>query len=150
MPEPETDGSELEHGEEVGGVLFVAGGDAAVVLDLVEEPLDAVAFAVEDGTETGAPATGDLGGNVRCGPGRLDAAAEPIGVVGFVGQEDRPLAQTAKQLGGGGTVGGLTGREDQFQRQAVRIGERVDLGGQSSSATAHTTISTAFFVFAAC
>jgi hypothetical protein len=38
MPEPEADGSKLEHGEEAGGVLFVAGGDTAAMLDLVEEP----------------------------------------------------------------------------------------------------------------
>ena len=150
MPEPETDSSELEHGEEVGGVLFVARGDSAAMLDPVEEPLDAISLAVERATEAGAPATGDLGGNVRRGTGCLDAAAEPVGVVGFVSQENRPLAQTTKQLGGGGTVGGLTRREDEFQRQAVRVSECVDLGRQSSSAAAHTTISTAFFVFAAC
>src|ERR1700693_6158027 len=150
MPEPETDRSELEHSEEVGGVLFIARGDAAAMLDLVEEPLDAISFTIERATEAGAPATGGLGRNVRRSTGGLDATAEPVGVVSFVSQEDRPLAQEAKQLGGGGTVGGLTRCEDEFKRQAVRVGERMDLGGQSSSAAAHITISTAFFVFAAC
>jgi len=46
MSEPEADRSELEHGEEVGSVLFVARGDAAAMFDLVEEPLDAVALAI--------------------------------------------------------------------------------------------------------
>ena len=32
MPEPEADSGELEHGEEVGGVLFVARDDAAAML----------------------------------------------------------------------------------------------------------------------
>jgi hypothetical protein len=31
MHEPEAYGSELEHGEEVRGVLFVTGGDAAAM-----------------------------------------------------------------------------------------------------------------------
>ena len=58
MPEPEADGSELEHGEEVGGMLFVARGDAAAMLDPVEEALDAVALSVEGLAEAGAPAAG--------------------------------------------------------------------------------------------
>src|SRR5580704_13724483 len=98
MPEPETDRSELEHSEEVGGVLFIARGDAAAMLDLVEEPLDAISFTIERATEAGAPATGDLGRDVRRSAGGLDATAEPVGVVRFVSQEDRPLAQAAKQL----------------------------------------------------
>ena len=53
MPEPETDSSELEHGEEVGGVLFVAGGDAAAMLDPVEEPLDTISFTIERAAEAG-------------------------------------------------------------------------------------------------
>ena len=60
MPEPEADSGELDHGEEVGGMLFIARGDAAAMFDLVEEPLDAVAFTVEHAAEAGAPAAGDL------------------------------------------------------------------------------------------
>jgi hypothetical protein len=37
---------QLEHGEEVCGVLFVACSKPSEVLDTVEEPLDAVARAV--------------------------------------------------------------------------------------------------------
>ena len=150
MPEPEADGGELEHGEEVRGMLLVARGDAATMLDPVEEALDAVALSVKGLAEAGAPATICLGGNVRRGTGRLDASAEPIGVVGLVGEQDGSLAQPTEQLGGGRTIRRLAGREHQFERQAMCIGERMDLGGQSSSAAAHTTISTVFFVFAAC
>src|SRR6185437_1782901 len=88
MPEPEADGGELEHGEEVRGMLLVARGDAATMLDPVEEALDAVALSVKGLAEAGAPATICLGGNVRRGTGRLDASAEPIGVVGLVGEQD--------------------------------------------------------------
>ena len=68
MPEPEADGSDFKHGEEVGGVLFVARGEAAAMFDLVEEPLAEVAFSVEHGAEAGAPAAGDLGRNIRRAP----------------------------------------------------------------------------------
>ena len=145
MPKPEAGGSEFKHGEDVGGVLFITRGDTAAMFDLVEEPLDAVALAIEHGAEAGAPASGDFGGNVRRGASRRYAAAEPICIVGFVSQQDRSLAQTAKQLDGSRAIGGLARREDQLQRQAVRVGEYVDLGRQSSSAAAHTPVSTASF-----
>jgi hypothetical protein len=37
MAQPEVHGSQLEHGEEVCGVLFVARGELAEVFDPVEE-----------------------------------------------------------------------------------------------------------------
>jgi len=43
MAQPKMNGSQLEHGEEVCSVLFVARGEASEVFDAVEEPLDAVA-----------------------------------------------------------------------------------------------------------
>ena len=36
IAESEMDGSELEHGQEVSGVFFVAGGDPSEVLDTIE------------------------------------------------------------------------------------------------------------------
>jgi hypothetical protein len=33
MPEPEANGSQLKHGEEVGGVLFITRGDTAAMFD---------------------------------------------------------------------------------------------------------------------
>jgi hypothetical protein len=51
MPEPEADGGEFKHGEEVGGVLFAARGDTAAMFDLVEEPLDAFSFTIERAAE---------------------------------------------------------------------------------------------------
>jgi hypothetical protein len=45
----------LDHCEEVGSQLVVAGGDAAEVLQLGEEPLNQVSFAVEPLAEAGFP-----------------------------------------------------------------------------------------------
>jgi hypothetical protein len=47
----------LDHGEEVGGELVVAGSDAAEALRLREEALDQVALAVEALAEAGLPAS---------------------------------------------------------------------------------------------
>ncbi len=43
MPDPETDRGELDHGAEVGRILFGARGDTSAIIDLVEETLDAIA-----------------------------------------------------------------------------------------------------------
>ena len=48
-------GSQLEHGKEVGGVLFVSGREPPEMLDPGEEPFDAVACAVEHRAEAGLP-----------------------------------------------------------------------------------------------
>jgi hypothetical protein len=55
MAQPEMDGSQLEQGKEVCGVLFVARGKASEMLDPVEEPLDAVARPIEHRAEAGLP-----------------------------------------------------------------------------------------------
>ncbi len=47
MPEPEADGSEFKHGEEVGGVLFAARGDTAAMFD------PALSLKHSFGTKTG-------------------------------------------------------------------------------------------------
>ena len=102
MPEPETDGGEFDHCEEVRGVFFVTGCDATAMLDLVEEPLDAIAVAIEHTAEAGAPPAVDLGWNIRCGARGLHATPQPIGIVGLVGEQDRSLAQMAQQPDSGG------------------------------------------------
>ena len=53
MAQPDADGGELDEGEIVGGVLLVPGGDGAEVLELVEEALDEVPVAVQEGAEGG-------------------------------------------------------------------------------------------------
>ena len=55
----------MNHSEEVGGELFVAGGDATEVF--TEEALDPIAFAIEALGEARVPLTIALGGDVwRC------------------------------------------------------------------------------------
>ncbi len=46
MPEQDQDASELDHAEEVGGVIFPAGDHAAVVVQPGEQPLDVPAAAI--------------------------------------------------------------------------------------------------------
>jgi len=150
MAEPELCGSEFEHGEEVCGVLFVARGEASEVFDPVEEPLDAVTCAIEHRAEAGFPAAMHHRRDVGCGTGGFDLAAQPVGVVGLVGQHDGAFVQVPEQLLGDRAIARLARRQDQFERQTVGVDERMDLGRQPAARAAHTAIRVAFFEFAAC
>ena len=128
MAQPEVNGSQLEHGKEVCGVFFVARGEPTEVFDAVEEALDAVARAIEHRAEAGFPATMHHRRDVGRGTGGFDLAAQPIGVIGLIGEHDGVLAQMAEQLRGDRAIASLAGRQDQFERQSARIGQGVDLG----------------------
>jgi len=51
MPQPDTDRGEFDEGEVVGGVLLLSCGDGSVMLEFVEEGLDEVPVAVQEGAE---------------------------------------------------------------------------------------------------
>jgi len=131
-------------------VLFEARGDAAEMLDLVEEAFDLVALLIERLGEAMPFPAGGLVGDVRRCTLSLDALAQPIGVIGFVAEKDIAFAQIDQQGVGAQKIVGLARGEEELDRQATCIGERVDLGGQSSSGAAHTMNCIAFFTLAAC
>ena len=131
-------------------MLFEASGDTAEMFDLVEESFDEVALFVERLGKAMLFLAVGLVGYVRCRALCLDPLAQPIGIIGFVAEKDIAIAQVGQQDVGAQKVVGLARGEEEFDRQAARIGERVDLGRQSSSGAAHTMNCVAFFTLAAC
>ena len=150
MAQPEVNGSQLEHGEEVCGVLFVARGESPKVLYPIEEPLDAVARSIEHWAKAGFPAAVNHGRNVRSRTGSFDAAAQPISVVSFISEHDGVGLQPSEQLFGNRTIARLTRCEYQLERQTTGISQRVNLCRQSTAGAAHTAIRVSFFELAAC
>jgi hypothetical protein len=150
MAQPELCSSEFEHGEEVCGVFFVARGEAPEVLDAIEEPFDAIARSIEYRAEAGFPAAVHHRRDVGRGANGFDLPTQPVGVVGFVGQDDRAFVQVPKQSLGDRAVTRLTGRQDEFERQTIGVDKGVNLGRQPTTRAAHTAIRVAFFEFAAC
>ena len=120
------------------------------MLDLVEEALDPIALLVERLGKAMLFLAVGLVGYVRCRALCLDPLAQPIGVIGFVAEEDIAFAQAGQQGVGAQKVMGLARGEEDFDRQAARIGGRMDLGCKSSSGAAHTMNCVAFFTLAAC
>ena len=118
----------MDAGEEVGGELVIAGGQATEVFETAEHALDGVSALVEGGAEAAFPAPGHFGGDVgRCAL-TFDQLADRVGVVGAVGQDYAALGQAREQGLGGSAVGGLTRRQEEGERTALTVCKRVELG----------------------
>ena len=121
------------------------------MLEFVEEALDHVAPAVELLLPAVAPSRAAGGvGNVGLGALRADVGPDPVGVVALVGDDDRLACKIAQQDGGTLRIVRLTRRDQEAERAALLIDERVDLGREPASAATHATISTPFLAPAAC
>ena len=66
-------------------------------------------------------------GDIGRGTGGLDLAAQPIGVISLVGDDD-DLVQIAQQASSNRAITGLAWRQDEFERLATGVGQGVDLG----------------------
>ncbi len=97
-----------------------------------------------------APRAVDLVGDVGAGSLRANVGPDPIGVVGLVGDDDRLAFEVAQQDGRALRIVRLTRRDQEAERSALLVDERVDFRGEPASATTHATISTPFFAPAAC
>ena len=126
-------------------MIVEAGGDGAVMLDLVEKALDEVATLVEARAEGGRidamVERSDVGGGALGGNHR----AQRIAVVAAIGQHDAFARQCAKHVLGALAVVRLPLAQLERDREAASVDERVDLGRKPAAGTAHATTSTAFF-----
>ena len=131
--QPQPHRGELDHGEEIGGELVIASGNAAEVLQFGEEPLDQVAFAVQPLAEAGFPLAVALRRDVGRGTLVLDQFADAVGVVGLVGQHDGARPKVVKQLVCDLPVVRLPGGQAEPDREPLRIDDDVDLGREPAA-----------------
>jgi hypothetical protein len=148
--EPQPHRGELDHVEEVGGELVVAGSDAAEVLQLREEALDQVALAVETLAEAGFPAPVALARDVGRGALVLDQLADAIGVVGLIRQHDGSRDEMVEQCVGDLPVMRLACCQCKPDREPSRVDDDVDLGREPAPGATGTMIYTPLFAVAAC
>ena len=139
----------MDGGQEVDGAPVVSGGDVSEVLELVEEALDAVPEPIGLGVVGDDDLAAAGGGDDRLGVCSGDELAQGVAVVSPIG-DHAARVEVREKLGGGGDVVGLAAGEDEAQRPALRVGNRVDLGGQSSSGTPQSLILGPPFPVAAC
>jgi len=99
----------MEAREKVAGGLFVAGGDASKLFDILEETFDQVAFGIWGVVAIAFDFAIGLGRNDRFDLSTLEAGDEAIRVVAFV-SEDRIWRDVGdKRLGLGDVVSLSTG-----------------------------------------
>ena len=150
MPDPEAYGSQRQGGEEVSCELVEACGDAAEVFELVEEPFDEIALAVNLGidraTDPDVALARDVGGSAT-GLDELDDGAREVAPVG---DDIAVQVEALEQRRGGRLVGGLARGEDQADRQAAAVDDGVDFGAQSAARSSDGVIRAPFFPPAAC
>src|SRR5262249_56242205 len=81
---PNPHGCEFDEGKEAGAELIVAGGDPAVLLELVKEAFDMVALAIQSLFPARLLSPVGAVGNVGNSASSPDVGANSIRVVGFV------------------------------------------------------------------
>ena len=139
----------MNSGKEVSGEFVIACGDGAKVLELIEEALDEVAFAIE--REVAVPrglAMGDRG-NHRADLALIESLDQPIGVVSLVADQSRRIDVFDQRLCASQIVR-LPGREHQLDGIAKGIDKRVDFGAQSAAGSADRLLAVFFRAPALC
>lgn len=138
-PHPDFGGDEFNDGEVVGIVFFEARGDGPEMLELVEEPLDEVAVAIEEraeGRDVDAPRHGfDVGPSATL----RQAFTKRIAVIGAIGQQGLAGTETVEQIACALAVMGLALGELERDRIAVGIDESMNLGRQSAARAPHAS-----------
>ena len=120
------------------------------MFELAEEALDPVALAIEPLREAGLPFAIGFGGDVGRGALVLDQAADTVGIIGFVAEQDGAGAEAIEQRIDRARVVRLPGGQGEPDRAPLGVDEGVDLGREAAAGATETMISTPLFAVAAC
>ena len=140
----------MDCGEEIGGGLEVAGCDASVVFQTIEEALDEIAAALERRIDRADDADVALARDVSGGARGLDGRNDRLAEVAAIGDDIATQRQGGEQLGRGGLVGGLPRGEHRPHQQAATVDDGVDFGSQSPARATDGVIRTPLLPPAAC
>ena len=126
-------------------MLVVAGGDGAVMLDLVEKPFDEVAAFV--GARAKSRRVETVIERADIGPGTLggDLATQRITIVATIGEQNAFARQRVEHVLGALSIVGLAFRQLERDREPERIDEGVDFGRKPAAGAAHATTTATFF-----
>src|SRR6202023_1195846 len=126
---------ELHSGKEISGEFVVACGDSAEVLELIEEALDEVAFAIEREVACPLDLTVGFGRDDRSDFPLREDLDEPIGIVGLVSNQGIWIG-VLDQWFCASKIMVLARCEHQLDWIAQSIDERMNFGGQSAARSA--------------
>ena len=151
MSSVEEDGGagELDAGEENLGELVVTRGDGAEMFELVEEPLDEIAFAVEGEVALARGFSVGFGWDDWDDRSSVEGADEGVGVEGLVGDQSAGIDGFDERLSASQIVI-LARAEHHLDEIAEGVDERMNLGGQSAAGSADGLRAVFFWAPALC
>jgi hypothetical protein len=118
------------------GEAVVSSGDPAEVLEAAEHALDRVSVAIEIGREAVLPSPVGLGRNIRRGTLALDLATDSVAVIAPVTMQDFGGGDLVEQRICGGAIRDLAAGQQEFDRAAEAISQRVDFRRPPAAGTA--------------
>ena len=110
-------------------------------LELAEEALDLIAFAVERLAETGLSLAVRFGGDVGHRALAFDQLADGVAVIRLVAQHDRARLQPVEECQRSGCVVRLACCQAEPDREALPIDDRMDLDRETAPGTTEAIIS---------
>lgn len=120
---------QLGEAEKAAGSVVVASGHSPAVLDLVEEPLDAVAGGIQRPVDGVLNPPVSLGRDFRPTSSGANLVADGVAVVAAVGKHDLGIgAVLAHQVVEGGAVVRLARRQQECDWKTLGVGQDMDLG----------------------
>ena len=122
----------MNSGEENLGEFVVARGDGPEMFELVEEPLNEIAFAVEGEIARARGFAVGFGWDDWGDRSSVEGGDEGVGVEGLVGDQSAGIDGFDQRLGASQIVI-LARAEHHLDRIAKGIDERVNLSGQSAA-----------------
>ena len=147
--EQDDSGDELNGGKEVSGRFVVAGCDCAIMFDLIEEPLDEIAFSIESEVAVSFGRAINLWWDDRGDPPLGQGLDQAVGVVGLVGEQS-PHVDIFDQRFGLSQIAGLAWRQGEGHGIAQSVDQSMDLGGQSAAGSADGLLTVFFRAPALC
>ena len=134
--EPDGGRGEVDGGKEISGGFVVARGDCPELLELAEEILDQVTLFVEFAIELARRRAVWSRRDYRKFAGRGQRVEDPaIGIEGAICDQQVGGHMRQQRIGPGQVVR-LSRRQQQAQRIAERVDQRMDLGAQTAAAAA--------------
>ena len=108
--------------------------DASPVFEASEEIFDPVSLAIEDGVVGKTAFVVAVRGNAVGDAAGVEGLAEPVAVIGAIGEQDGGLGQVRGQGPGADVIVALSFGEEQAQGSSPAIAQDVQLAGQAASA----------------
>ena len=139
----------MDAGEENLGELVVARGDSPEMLELVEETLNEIAFAVEGEVARARGFSVGFGWDDWDDRSIVEGGDEGVGVEGLVGDQSAGIDGFDQRFGAGEIVI-LARAEHHLDRIAEGVDQGVNFGGQSATGSADGLRTVFFWAPALC